>query len=327
MPEEGTVDVQTHYLPEAVVAVLATRSTWPRLIESEGRREVEYGPGATFPLGPQMESIDAKLEAMDAAGIAVSVLSVTPWGLDFLDSATAISVARAANDELADATAAHDRRLVAVATLPMQAPGAAAAELERAVASGLKGAVVYSNVAGRYLDEPAFRDVFDIAARLEVPLVLHPTFPVNAVGLDRYGMLNGLGFLYDTSTATVRLLFDGLFDRHPNFRFLMPHIGAILPYQSGRLDYAWERRQAAGETSPGPPGELLRRIYIDAVCSSPRSLEFALDFFGDDHVLYATDHPFWDPARTNDTVAQVPLSDDARDRVLGGNARRLFDLD
>lgn len=327
MLETDPVDVQTHYLPEAVVAALATRATWPRVIEGDGRREVEYGPGVTFPLGPEMESIETKLAAMDAAGIAVSVLSVTPAGLDYLDPATATAVARAANDELAEATAVHDRRLEGLATLPMQDPGAAAGELERAVGRGLKGAMVYSNVAGRYLDEPAFRDVFEVAARLDVPLALHPTFPVNADGLEGHGMLTGVGFLYDTSTATLRLLFDGLFERHPDFRFLLAHVGGILPYVSGRLDYAWERRRERGGSSPGPPSELLRRIYVDAVCSAPRSLAFAVDFFGDDHVLYATDHPFWDPARTNDTVAQVSLPDDGRDRLFGVNARRLFHLD
>jgi aminocarboxymuconate-semialdehyde decarboxylase len=326
MLEAGPVDVQTHFLPEAVVAALAARPAWPRLIEGGGRREVEYGPGVTFPLGPEMESIDTKLEAMDAAGIAVSVLSVTPSGLDFLDAATATAVARDANDELAAATAAHGRRLAALATLPMQAPQAAAAELERAVAEGLAGAMIYSNVAGRYLDEPAFRDVFEVAARLKVPLALHPTFPVNARGLEDHGMLTGVGFVYDTSTATLRLLFDGLFERHPDLRFLLAHVGGILPYVSGRLDYAWERRRARGGTSPGPPSELLQRIYVDAVCSAPRSLAFAIDFFGDDHVLYATDHPFWDPARTNDTLARVSLTDGGRDRVLSGNARALFAL-
>jgi predicted TIM-barrel fold metal-dependent hydrolase len=180
----GPIDVQTHWLPPTFVEVLERRSELPRIVDGVHGRLVEYGEGAAYPLLPEMTDLERKLEHMDADGIGIAVLSVNIPGLDMFDAADVPSIARDVNDQLAEAVAAHPDRLEAFAALPMLVPDAVPAELERALANGLRGAMVYSNVAGRSLDEPEFRQVFDAAARLDAPVLLHPTYPLSAPSVN-----------------------------------------------------------------------------------------------------------------------------------------------
>jgi uncharacterized protein len=172
------VDVHAHYLPEALVEAFGRRTEIPRLVLHGGEQLVDMGAGLAYPLFAPMVDTERQLELMDAHGIAISVLSVTPPGVDDLALSEAAAVARAANDELADVCGRSAGRLVGLAVLPTLSPATAAKELERAVALGLRGAVLYSNAGGRRPDEKAFRPIFTAAAELDVPLVLHPTMPV-----------------------------------------------------------------------------------------------------------------------------------------------------
>jgi predicted TIM-barrel fold metal-dependent hydrolase len=323
----GPIDVQTHWLPPAFVEVLEGRSELPRLVDGPHGRLVEYGKGAAYPLLPEMTDLERKLEHMDAGGVEVSVLSVNIPGLDMFEAADVAAIARDVNDQLAEAVAAHPDRLEAFAALPMLVPDAVPAELERALAKGLRGAMIYSNVAGRHLDAPEFRQVFDAAARLEAPVLLHPTYPLSAPSLDVHALIPVLGFLFDTATATMRLILDGLFDRNPDLKLILGHLGSVIPYLVGRIDYESSRIPGGLGALDVAPGEHIRRLYVDTVSAWPPAIAMAVDYFGADHVLYATDHPFWDPARTREALAAVELSPEDRDAIESGNARRLLRID
>jgi len=254
------------------------------------------------------------------------VLSLNIPGLDGFDPADAVSLARDVNDELAGLAAAHPDRLAGLAALPMQAPEAAVAELERAMGLGLRGAIMYSNAGGRSLDEPEFRQVFDAAAELDAPFLLHPTYPLSAPSLNAHALVPVIGFLFDTTTATLRLILDGLFQRHPDFKLILGHVGSVIPYIVGRIDYESSRIPGGLGSLDGPPSEDIRKLYVDTVSAWPPAIEMVIDYLGADRVLYATDHPFWDPVRTRDAMAAVELSDSDREAIETGNAARLLRL-
>jgi predicted TIM-barrel fold metal-dependent hydrolase len=261
---------------------------------------------------------------MDAAGLGMSVLSVNIPGLDWFEAGEVEAIAREVNDQLADAVARHPDRFAAFAALPMQRPEAAGEELGRAVGNGLCGAMLYSNVAGRSLAEPEFRQVFEAADELGAPLLLHPTYPLCAPSVSVHALLPVFGFLVDTTTATLRLVLDGLYDRHPQLKLILGHAGSLIPFILGRIDYESSRIPGGLGALETLPSEHLRRLYVDTVSAWPPALALAIDYFGADRVLYATDHPFWDPARTRDALADVELSDDQRAAIETGNARRIL---
>jgi aminocarboxymuconate-semialdehyde decarboxylase len=327
MPQSGPIDVQTHYLPPAVVEALERRPEWPNIVRDGDQRLMAYGTDTAYPLVPEMFDLDMKLATMDRANIGMSVLSVNIPGLDWFTDADVDAVARETNDQLAQAMADHPDRFGALACLPMQRPEAAAAELERAMGLGLSGAMVYSNVAGRPLDEEAFRPVFETADRLGGAILIHPTFPLSAPTVDKYALVSVLGYMFDTSTAAMRLILSGIYNRCPDLKLILPHTGGVVPWLMGRIEHEGFRCHGDGYTElEGPPEEYIRKLYVDTVCGSPLALQYVIDFFGVEHVLWGSDHPFWDPEWTNEAMAKLDLSDADREAIESGNAMRVLNL-
>src|SRR5438093_3164443 len=119
---------------------------------------------------------------MDEAGIDVQVISHGAPSTQRLDPATAVRLARNANDRLAQAVAAHPDRFAAFATLPTPDPQAAADELERTVTTlGFKGAMVHGLTNGVFFDDRRFWTICERAQALDVPIYLHPAAPHRAV--------------------------------------------------------------------------------------------------------------------------------------------------
>src|ERR1700674_5405409 len=189
------------------------------------------------PLTPVFFEPELILEKMDEARIDHAVLSVTIPGVDWLEEKHGEEVAEAANEETAAIVARYPDRFSGLATVPLQAPERAAEVLRHAVDNGMKGAMIYSNVAGSHLDEPSRRVFFDTASSLDAPIMLHPAYPLCAPSMMAGGMSEMTGFLCDTTTAALRLVFDGLYERHPDFKFIVPHAGSLIPYFVGRIDH------------------------------------------------------------------------------------------
>jgi predicted TIM-barrel fold metal-dependent hydrolase len=319
------IDVHSHYMPKAVARALERREAAPRIFKREGRSIIEYGERSAAPLTPVFFEPDLILEQMDGSGIDHAVLSVTIPGVDWLEEQHGVEVAEAANEETAAIVARYPDRFSGLATVPLQAPERAAEVLRNAVGLGMKGAMIYSNVAGGHLDEPSRRVFFDTASSLDVPIMLHPTYPLCAPSLMAGGMIEMAGFLFDTTTAALRLVFDGLYERHPDFKFIVPHAGSLIPYFVGRIDHfgSVQRPGSTGDIS-GAASDHIRKFYIDTVCESPPALHFCCDFFGVDRIMHGTDHPFWPMALGPRLLDQIGLSGDDRGKIAGKNAARVF---
>src|SRR5699024_10591409 len=111
---------------------------------------------------------------------------------------------------------------------------------------GLRGVQIYTQVQGKPLDDPQFTPLFDRIAELGVPIQLHPSrgpdqADYKAEPASRYDTWRIFGWLYDTVAAMARLVFSGVFDRHPDIKILTHHLGGFVPYASERVREGYDK--------------------------------------------------------------------------------------
>ena len=324
------IDTHTHWTPSTLIDVLERRVEYPRIARENGTPHFEFGPGRPFKLPDDMWNPDAKIAKMDAAGIDLSVISVVGGVavVDLVDNPSdAIAVARAANDELADLCRSHPTRFAGLAALPLLAgTDNAIAELERAATVGLKGAMVYSNVHGRHLDDPEFLPVFDAAAKLGMVIQIHPTHPLAAAWLPNDALITAVGYLFDTTTAALRLIFSGVYDRNPGFKLMLCHAGSLLPFVTARIDYQAVLFPNDVKQLSAPPSEYIKKLYTDIVCRHPGVARLALDTHGPERTMFGTDDPYWPIDGAFETLEALSLPPAVREQVESGTARNVFGL-
>src|SRR6185437_3453189 len=275
-----------------------------------------------------------RVEAMDAAGIDVSVLSVVTPATQALPAADAVALARDANDEATDAVRAHPARFRALATLPTSDPRAAAEELERcATRLGHVGAMVHGRTGARPLDDPAYDDLFATAARLRQPVFIHPQVPSNELrdaayrGLDPLLDLGlatfGWGWHMEAGLAALRLILRGTFDRHPGLQLVLGHWGEMLLFLMDRAD---SLSVIAGHLQRRVADYITTDIHITSSgMLQERLLRHALDFTSAGQVLFSPDYPFHQPsaAAVRQFLDAIPDPAD-RSKLACGNAEALF---
>jgi aminocarboxymuconate-semialdehyde decarboxylase len=230
----------------------------------------------------------------------------------------------------------------------MNNPDAALKEIDRAISElGATGIQIFSNVNGRPLDEPEFQPLFARMAALDLPIWLHPArspkFPdYQSEKRSRYDLWWVFGWPYETTIAMGRLVFAGIFDRHPKLKIISHHLGAMLPYFEGRagpgLDQLGSRTEDADDAAAlgrleRRPLDYFRMFYGDtALFGALAATECGLAFFGADQILFGTDMPF-DPEKgpgfireTIRCIEQMRASPEDKAKIYQGNARRLLRL-
>jgi predicted TIM-barrel fold metal-dependent hydrolase len=256
------------------------------------------------------------------------------------------AIAREANDGLAELVAKHPDRFIAfAASLPLNNADASLDEMTRAIDQlGAKGVMIYTNIAGTPLDAPQFQPLFDEAARRDVPIWLHPA---RGASMPDYGSEDSsafeiwwaLGWPYETGAAMARLVFSGVFDRHPNLKIITHHLGGIVPYLEGRVGYGWDQLgartskvdySALRQSMKKRPVDYFRMFHADTAMFGARAAtRCGLEFFGAEQVLFASDMPF-DPTpglymrETIRVIESLDLSVDDKRRIYSGNAERLL---
>ena len=244
-----------------------------------------------------------RLQDMDDTGIAMQVLSLTAPGVQVFDAATAVSLAASVNDQLAEAVCRHPERYAGLAAVAPQEPSQAAKELERAVTDlGLKGAVINSHTKGEYLDDEKFWDIFEAAEALSVPIYIHPVTPSPAmIGpfLDR-GLDGAIyGFAVETSVHALRMIIAGVFDRFPDLKIVLGHLGEGLPFWLYRLDYMHGAIVNANRYEGVKPtkkrlSEYLKENFYFTTSGMPwePAILFTRSVIGRNRVMYAMDYPY-----------------------------------
>ena len=246
-----------------------------------------------------LDLADQRLAPMDETGLDVQVLSLTTPALHDLGPES-VELARRANDAVAEATARWPDRFQALAALPVGMPDEAALELERCVRTlGFKGTTLCGRVGNRNLDHPDLTPMFESAAALGVPILLHPRTPAPAVRSAYYSgftpevdaafAMYGLGWHYDAGIQFVRLVLAGVFDRLPGLQVILGHWGEVVLFYAERL--------AAMDRVSGlqhPIATYLRRnLFVTASgMFLPGYLARAAAIVGTDRLLFSTDYPY-----------------------------------
>ncbi len=324
LPDER-IDCQSHlFCPEAI-ALMEKRNTEPRVYTVDGVRILRMGDWLRK-VPAHYTDVDAKLAAMDAAGITRTALSINDPGPEWF-GADGPFIAQLYNDFVGETVRKHPDRFFGICVLPLQDMRASLLELDRCVRQyDMRGILLYTNLAGRFSDEPEFRPLFARAVELDIPVLLHPAKPVTTDLVKDYELTSTLGNMFDNTIAITRLLMSGILDEFPRLKLVCPHLGGTLPYIVGRLDHQ------VGVLKRGPrnltrlPSEYLKGIWMDVVSPLPIAVKFAHDFIGSERLIYSSDHPWVDPTLIVETVQAAGLSADSEQKIFAQNARKLFRL-
>jgi 2,3-dihydroxybenzoate decarboxylase len=316
------IALEEHYSDAELLAAGGTQGGAPR----------PSSMSAIFARLPDLGEV--RLREMDQAGIDVQVLSHVPSPVQQLNAEAAVELAVRANNRLSEAVARHPDRFAGFAALPTPDPDAAAEELERCVRElGFKGAMIHGRTQGRFHDDERFWPIFDRAQTLDAPIYLHPGPPHPAVAEAYYQDFvadfpwltsAAWGYTIDTANQAMRMILSGLFDRFPDLKIILGHLGEGLPFLIDRMDEAFKR---AGSKPMEFKRAFCDHFYVTTSghFSTPALLCTVLEM-GIDRVLFSVDWPFVENLPGIQWMDTVPLSQEDKEKMLNGNAKRLLKI-
>lgn len=275
---------------------------------------------------------DERIELMDRCEIDLAILSQTAPGVHGeSDQQQAVRTARRCNDFLAERISRHSKRYRGFACVALQSPIEAARELERCITE-LKfvGVLVNGQTGGDYLDNPKFDVFWEKVSELQIPLYLHPGIPYDqsSVFNDR-PELNGATWEWtcDTATHALRLVFAGVFDRFPNLKIILGHMGETIPFSLWRLDSRINVSRFA-KSIKKPPSQYIREhimVTTSGVCANGPLL-CTVSELGEDNIMFSTDYPYEDADLASRFIEAAPLTSDQREKICFRTAERIFGL-
>lgn len=333
------IDFETHFVTQEWVDALWNNPGYPRFERDEetGALRLCYHPQAKEPYGDPLlvkllDVDEGRLATMDAAGIDVSVISLTAPGVEQFDPVLGARLARGANDALAEAVGRHPERLQGFAALAVKDVEGSVREIERAVKDlGLRGWKTHSNYGDSYLDEKRYWPILAKCEELGAPIYLHPTTP-KIPEFWTYGVaLAGppFGFGLETSLAAVRLILSGAFDAFPRLQVVLGHYGEGLPFGMQRIDWAFERPHAKADkgavvTLERKPSQYIRDNFMVTTSGNylPAAFKCTREALGMDHIMLGTDYPYEDLSECFAFLDSLGLSAEEEALLYEDNARR-----
>jgi aminocarboxymuconate-semialdehyde decarboxylase len=256
----------------------------------------------------------------------------------------ALDLSRRLNDHIAGIVRDYPKRFAGLATIPMQDPDLAAAELERCIRElGLRGAQIGTHVdtnphSGRIdtlnLDNASLQPVWSAAEELDAAIFVHPWDMVGKERMPKYWLPWLVGMPAETSLAICSLIFGGVFERFPKLRVAFAHGGGAFPCTIGRIERGFHVRPdlVATENNMNPRNYLARdnapaRFYVDSLVHDADALRMLLKLFGAQRVALGSDYPFpLGETKPGQLIESMKLSAKEKARVLSGTAREFLGL-
>ena len=327
------IDIYTHFFPGEFYAKMTQAA--PRL-ENIGKRMQAV---------VAIHDLDERFRQMDPFGDYRQMISLpNPPLEEITDPEMGSELARVANDAMAELVLKHPDRFPGfIAALAMHDMDGAMVELHRSIKDlGARGVQIFTNVDGKPLDLPQYQPLFDAMAEYDLPIWLHPTRPASRSDYaseerSRYEMWWCFGWPYETSIAMSRLVFSGLFDRHPAIKIVTHHMGGMIPFFDGRIGTGMDVLGARTtdedysevlSSLKKPHLEYFKMFYADtAMFGTNGGIKCGLDFFGPDQVVFSTDAPFAPVRETFRSIDELDLDSAQLDKIMFGNAAKLMKLD
>lgn len=322
------IDFQAHFFRIEYVRYFEGRKDYPKLVREGDKHVLYHGKGFAYALQDRSSDFDLRIRHMDEAGVDMQVLTAGPPGVYHLEKALGVRVAREQHDYMAEIISKYPGRFTGLASLPLQDIKESIAELDRAVGQlGLRGLQVHSNIAGKPLDSQEFWPVYERVQELDVPLYIHPTYPLMGEAMTEYGLISKVGYMFDTSLAVLRLIFSGALEKFPRLKVIHPHMGAAITFLMERIDQGRTLGSVHPDAAiPKSPREYYDRVFTDSACHGKRAFKFGYEFFGPDRILFASDYPFFMPKPAIDMVNEMDISEAAKKKIFSENARSLLKI-
>ena len=330
------IDVFAHVLP-------------PRYLEERNRRA---GSGFSSQYKkyskavPALSDIDLRFEVMDKFPEVKQILTIAGPNVESITEPTdTVELCHIANDEMAELVSKHpDRFAGAVTCMPMNDIDAALKEAERAIDElGFRGVEIFTDINDKPVDADEFLPIYEMMQSYDLPVILHPrktnkTPDYPGEEGSKYLVYTNFGWPYASSVAMARIAF-AVFVHYPKLKVLTHHGGGLIPYFHRRVEFSWDLHQtrmgyqADGQTLTKAPLDYYRMFYCDTVLQgNTPALMCALDFFGEEHMLFGTDAPYdsrMGEKVYRETIAAVDameISADTRQKIYVDNAPKLFRL-
>lgn len=283
------------------------------------------------PIKAYLDIGEGRIKAMDEGGVDMNVLSLSCPQLPDID--LAIQITTEANNKAADAVKKYPARFASFAALPCTDPKAAVAEFDRAVNKlGLVGGFICGSINGEFLDNKKYWPILEFAEAHNVPIYLHPFFPISSVTntyFKDHEELTGpvWGFMFDASTHFLRMLAGGVFDAFPKLKIILGHLGESIPYNLDRINkhlmlYAKEKKFKK------TPADYMRDNLVVTTSGnfSPQSVLCAATTIGIDNILFSIDWPDESNKVAVDFLKHLPLSDPDIEKIAYKNAERVLKI-
>lgn len=300
---------------------------------------------------PMMTELERRFEVMDMFGPDYQqVLSLASPPLEKLAGPDkALELSRIGSDSMAELCQRYPERFPAfIGTAPMSNPDALVIESRRAIEElGAVGMQIFTNISGKPVDLPEFEPFFEYMASSGHPVWMHPARGENFADYltetrSEYEIWWTLGWPYETSAAMARMVFSRMFDKFEGLKVITHHAGGMIPFFEGRVGPGWDQMgkrttdrdlDAVRRSLKRPHLDYFKRFYADtASFGSRKAIEHAIEFFGEDHVLFASDAPFdpeGGPMYIRETIRildTLEVSEETRRKLYHENAIALLGL-
>jgi predicted TIM-barrel fold metal-dependent hydrolase len=278
---------------------------------------------------------DERMRDMDANSVDMHLLSLTSPGVQMFDADTATELAAVSNDILRETIARHPSRFTGLASFAPHSPKRAAKEMERAINTlRLQGFIVNSHTNNEYLDDPKFWPILEAAEHLRRPLYIHPRAPSDGMAdpFRAYGIDGAMwGYGIETGTHIVRLIVSGIFDRFPNLKIIIGHMGEAIPFWFWRLDFMHARAVASNRAKKIQlkPSEYFRRNFAITTSGmeSPEALDYSIKVLGIENIMWAIDYPYQPTAPAVAFMDAFSIGSEQKALLYHGNAERIFGIE
>ena len=283
-------------------------------------------------LDRNLHDLPTRIASLKRRNVKHQVFGPPPGLLASPGYATGAERARLLHRQQDDIVDASEGLMEAVAVLALGEPDKACDELRRAVEEhGYRAAMIPSTAGGRPLDDPAFAPLFGLIERLGLTLIMHPTSGTPFDPFGRFVVQVLVGWPGETTLSVARLIFGGVFERHPALKLVLVHGGGNLVFQRGRLDSAyeatgWEADPYFTDKISKPPSHYLSQLYYDTCTLNTDSNRFVIQTMGADHVVFGTDYPFdiGDPEGRRSVPVIDSLPEPERTKIYAANAEALL---
>jgi len=325
------VDIHCHYLNAEVAARVA------HFNPGQYEPSVRYANALTREVNvrqmkeraAKLTDIALRLKDMDRMGIDIQAVSPAPNQTYYwTDPGVGAELARGVNERIAQIVAQHPDRFVGLGTVPLQSVDLAVQELTHCVKTlGLRGVEVNPSVNGLDLSDKQLNleRFFAKVQALDVLIFMHPIGFTQGERLMDHYFNNVIGNPLETTVAASHLIFDGVMERYPRLKVVLPHGGGYLAHYWARMDHAWRARPDCRTVLKRKPSHSLEQFYFDSITFDRGMLRQLVERFGADHVLLGTDYPY-DMGMEHPVEFTDFLPAAQKKKIQGGNAARLLKI-